>query len=81
MLKTTPEKDVRSVTTLQLYSSFYLKHQKEATRAQATHTSLIASVIWHLHQKNNSLLRRRNEIFFPVVVVLTRGDIEDCLIC
>ena len=48
---------------IQLSSSFYLKHQKEARRAQATHKTLIASVIWQLRQKNNSLLGHRNKIF------------------
>lgn len=65
---------------IQLSSSFYLKHQKEARTAQATHKTLIASVIWQLYQKNNSLLRRRNKIFFPVGPALTRRDIKDSLI-
>lgn len=48
---------------IELSSFFYLKHQKEARTAQATHKTLIVSVIWQLRQKNNSLLGHRNKIF------------------
>lgn len=66
---------------IELSSFFYLKHQKEERTAQATHKTLIVSVIWQLRQKNNSLLGHRNKIFFPVGAVLTRGYIKDSLIC